>query len=100
MAENRTDARYPVYLDAGEQSQPPEMEIDMEYSGNINKDIEDKDREDQAKIDAKNEFVCRICHKKASEDFWHFGYECCMGCFSDHLEEISYKHREERNKEE
>lgn len=64
----------------------------MEYSGNIEADMKDNQRELDYKFHSI--LICPICNKTAKEDNWNYGYEICDNCFADHQEEINYKHRE------
>ncbi len=64
----------------------------MAYSGNIEADKQDAQREIDDKLHGL--FICPICKLKASEDDWNYGYEICNDCFADHQEDLNVKHRE------
>jgi hypothetical protein len=64
------------------------------YSGNIEADMKDKQRELDEAMHEKNTFLCPICKERAAEDEWNYGYEICNDCFSDHQEDLNVKHRE------
>ena len=64
----------------------------MGYSGNIESDMKDNQRDLDDKMHGL--FICPVCQKKASEDEWNYGYEICNACFYDHQEDINFKHKE------